>query len=66
MVGDKGYSRDRVRRHLARPRFAVVIPLRRSDRGPDPDLDRETYRQRNKVELASGGAHAYLRETPGE
>jgi transposase len=53
VVGDKSYSYDRIRRYLARRGIAVVIPLR-SDQGRDPDFDRESYCQRNKVERLIG------------
>jgi transposase len=55
LVADKGYSYPRVRRLLARRRIRAVIP-RRSDQRPSGrryrPLDRETYRQRNRVERA--------------
>jgi len=53
VVADKGYSYDRIRRYLNQRRILAVIPLR-SDQGQDPDFDRETYRERNKVERLIG------------
>ena len=53
VVGDKGYSYQRIRRYLARRGIRAVIP-RRSDQGEDPHFDRELYRERNKVECLVG------------
>jgi transposase len=53
VVADKGYSHGRIRRYLARGGLTAVVPLR-SDQGHDPSFDRETYRQRNKVERLIG------------
>lgn len=53
VVGDRGYSYDRIRGYLARRDIASVIPLR-SDQGQDPGFDRETYRERNRVERLVG------------
>ena len=53
VVGDRGYSYDRIRAYLARRAILAVIPLR-SDQGRDPTFDRETYRERNKVERLVG------------
>ena len=53
MVADKGYGHERIRRYLARRGLTAVIPLR-LDQGHDPSFDRETYRQRNRVERLIG------------
>ena len=53
VVGDRGYSYDRIREYLARRGIPAVIPLR-SDQGRDPMFDRENYRERNKVERLVG------------
>ena len=62
VVGDKGYSYERIRRYLARRGIAAVIPLR-SDQGRDPGFDRETYRQRNRVERLIGRLKQWRRIT---
>lgn len=49
LVGDKGYSYPSLRRLLHRRRIKAVIP-RRSDQGRTRSLDREVYRERNKIE----------------
>lgn len=53
VVGDKGYSYQRIRRYLARCGIDAVIPLR-TDQGHDLCFDRELYRERNKVERLVG------------
>ena len=53
VASDKGYSYVRIRHYLARRGITAAIPLR-SDQGHDPGFDRETYRQRNKVERLIG------------
>lgn len=53
VVADKGYSHERIGRYLPRRGLTAVIPLR-SDQGHDPSFDRETYRQRNRVERLIG------------
>ena len=49
VVGDKGYSSDRIRKYLTSKAIKPVIP-RRSDQGRDKSFDREAYRERNLVE----------------
>lgn len=53
VVADKGYSHEHIRRYVAHRGILAVIPLR-SDQGHDPSFDRETYRQRNKVDRLIG------------
>lgn len=53
VVGDRGYSYDRIREYLAQREILAVIPLR-SNQGRDPTFDRETYRERNRVERLVG------------
>lgn len=53
VVGDGGYSYDRIREYLARRKILTAIP-QRSDQGQDPQFDRETYRERNRVERLVG------------
>lgn len=53
VVGDRGYSYDRIREYLAQRKILAVIPLR-SDQGHDPEFDRDTYRERNRVERLVG------------
>jgi transposase len=49
VVADKGYSSGLIRKHLNSKAIKPVIPLR-SNQGRDEDFDRESYRERNKVE----------------
>ena len=49
MVGDKGYSSEKVRRHLRGLGVSAVIP-RRQGQGRGRRFDRQAYRQRNRVE----------------
>jgi transposase len=49
LVGDKGYSSRRYRRYLRRRGIRLTIPRRSNQPGGGP-FDRETYRQRNRVE----------------
>jgi len=53
VVGDRGYSYDRIRENLAQREILSVIPLR-SNQGRHLIFDRETYRERNKVERLVG------------
>jgi hypothetical protein len=48
MVGDKGYSSEKVRRHLRGLGVSAVIP-RRQDQGRGRHFDRQAYTQRNQV-----------------
>jgi transposase len=49
VVGDRGYSTGRVRRHLRRKGIGAVIPQPRNQR-PCALVDRAAYRRRNVVE----------------
>jgi transposase len=49
LAGDKGYSSPTARRRLRQRRISPVIPTRKDQR-PQPNFDREAYRERNKVE----------------
>jgi len=49
MVGDKGYSSEKVRRHLRGLGVSAVIS-RRQGQGRGRHFDRQAYRQRNRVE----------------
>jgi transposase len=56
LVGDKGYSYERIRRWLRRHGVKAVIP-RRKDQRPDDGrvrFDREAYRRRAVVEQCVG------------
>lgn len=49
LVGDKGYSSEKIRRYLRQHGIRITIPRKESEccRGP---FDRSLYRQRNLVE----------------
>jgi transposase len=49
LVGDKGYSTDKVRGYLRRRGIGVVIPYR-ADQPASGSFDRCTYRERNRIE----------------
>lgn len=49
LVGDKGYSTEKVRGYLRRHGIGVVIPYR-ADQRTSGLLDRRLYRERNRVE----------------
>ncbi len=49
LVGDKGYSTEKVRGYLHRHGIGVVIPYRANQR-TSGSLDRRLYRERNRVE----------------
>jgi transposase len=49
LVGDKGYSTDKVRGYLRRRGIGVVIPYR-ADQPARSSFDRCTYRERNRIE----------------
>jgi transposase len=49
LVGDKGYSTDKIRAYLRRRRIGAVIPYRAGQRTSDR-FDRRAYRERNKIE----------------
>jgi transposase len=53
VVGDKGYSYDRVRAYLNRHNIEALIPLR-SDQGDTASFDRAAYRGRNRIERLVG------------
>ena len=53
VVGDKGYSYDRVRAYLDHRGIEALIPLR-SDQGENPGFDRAAYRGRNRIERLVG------------
>ncbi len=60
LVGDRGYSYDRIRRFLWRRGIRVVIPRRRDQR-PGLDFDSTTYRERNRVERLVGQLKRFRR-----
>jgi transposase len=49
VVGDKGYSNNKIRRYLRRRGIRITIPRKRNERHRGP-FDRAIYRQRNRVE----------------
>ena len=49
VVGDKGYSSRRIRRHCRRRGLRSTIPRLRTERRPGP-FDRAAYRRRHQVE----------------
>jgi transposase len=49
LVGDKGYSAEKVRGYLRRRRVGVVIP-HRVDQRASGVFDRRLYRERNRIE----------------
>lgn len=49
VAGDKGYSSRTVRRYLRRRGIGAVIP-RRANAPQQRTFDRETYRERNRIE----------------
>jgi transposase len=50
VVGDKGYSSERVRRYLRRRNIGAVIARRDNERRGKEEFDKEAYRKRNLVE----------------
>jgi transposase len=49
VAGDKGYSSRKARRALRRRGIRAVIPTKKNQR-PNPQFDRDAYRERNQVE----------------
>lgn len=49
VVGDKGYSNNKIRRYLRRRGIRITIPRKRNERHRGP-FDRAIYRRRNRVE----------------
>lgn len=49
LAADKAYSSGVIRSTLRRRGIQPVIPTRSNER-PDPDFDRDAYRERNRVE----------------
>jgi transposase len=49
VAGDKGYSSPTIRRYLKQRRIGAGIPTK-ADEAPDPNVDREAYRERNIIE----------------
>jgi transposase len=60
LAGDKGYSYPSARRLLRRRGIAAVIPTR-SDQRRQPGVDRQAYRQRNRVERCVGRLKQFRR-----
>lgn len=60
LVGDKGYSYDRIRRFLRQRGIRVTIP-HRSDQPRRGPFDREAYRLRNRVERLINRLKQYRR-----
>jgi transposase len=49
VVGDKGYSRRKIRQYLARHQIRLTIPRKRNECRTGP-FNRAIYRERNRVE----------------
>ncbi len=49
VVGDKGYSSQRIRAYLRRRGIRITIPRKRNERRTGP-FNRAIYRERNRVE----------------
>ena len=55
LAADRGYSSDRLRRHLSSMGIEPVIPYRRTEHVADrPPLDERAYRGRNVIERCVG------------
>jgi transposase len=60
LVGDKGYSADKVRGYLRRRGIGVVIPYR-ANQPANGLFDRRLYRERNRIERLAGRLKQFRR-----
>ena len=60
VVGDKGYSRRKIRQYLRRHGIRITIPRRKDERRRGP-FDKGIYRERNRVERCINRLKQYRR-----